>query len=625
MIIRKIRRTLLRDSMMRTLYGLLALGLPLLAGAMEPVAVNVGASQFTLFWDAGIIGEPEVIIFDDPGLGVEVTSEYRREAFPSTEPPQPHWNAGRRADHRAFQASIRSRGLMLLRITGLEPDTVYYVQAGVRDGGGNLHPAGSGPVVVRTLPETGFVVDYRKAAFTFPDAAEAGSIAVMSVPGTAAPLLAVVGDGLGPADQAVFSLGGLVDATTGAPYQPSGPLSFEVSHYPGLDEARLMAGSLEVDGGFSVASLTTRTFELTADVDIAYFVFDAVEDQLAGRPFMVRITARTSSGEIASDFEESVDLFSDGRLEAGATGATFSGGVLEAHPVLIGNTGDFFLATHYAATGASGESNSFRVTTDWENWASLHGVGQDGESRREALLSDPRSTGVPAFVRYAFDLDYEHPSLADARALDVTEEEGMTFAQITFRRLQYAPDVRYVVSGSSDLQDWETLAVVEPGSPEWVTVEDAVPLQVDGDGRFLRVGVVGDGGYEFWKVSEFSPAEIDDPGISGPEADPGSIGVENLTRYALGMSATDPDLNRLPDRSVVVENGQQYNRLGFHRRPYADDVRYVVEATSAYPTWETLAILEPGLPEAVSVTDTTPVPSSGYRIIRLRVEPVSEP
>lgn len=202
--------------------------------------------------------------------------------------------------------------------------------------------------------------------------------------------------------------------------------------------------------------------------------------------------------------------------------------------------------------------------------------------------------------------------------------DGERHASITFRRLQYAPDIRYMVSGSDDLDEWQALQVVTPGTPAMVTVRDQVPMAA-ANARFLRVEVVGDRNFRYWQVNGFDPDGINDPEISGPDADPGGIGVQNFDRYALGMDPVDPDLELLPTRRTVEQNGETFYRIDFERRTDVDDVRYIVEATSNYPNWDVVDEFGAGEPAGMSILDPTPVPDGGYRILRVRMEPVSEP
>lgn len=590
----------------------------------QPVAVNVGSSEFTVFWESDTGGSPDVRVFTDATETNEITGSLRREAFPLAESPRPHWSAERRNEIRDLRETIRQRGLQLVRVGALEGGGTYYFRAGMRDQTGTFQPVSGAPVEVTTAPETGFVSDFRQAAFTF-EPEDEGSVAILRTAGSRSPLLAIVGDSSGNPETGVFPLGALIDDATGAPLDTSGGIEFEVTHVTGSGDSGTMAvPDGAAAGDFEVAGLSTRSFQLVIDVDVAYFEFDPVDDQLAGQPFMVRVTARTADDAIASDFAGAVTFSSDGRLETGGASGAFTGGVLDDHAVVIGTTGDYDLTATYDGNGASGRSNEFTVRTDWENWASVYGDPDlEDASLREQRLADPESTGMPGIFRYAFEIDPNGTRGRSPAELSVDPVDGKRFANITFRRLQYAPDVRYVVWGSDDLESWEALHVIEPGVPEWVTVYDQVPID-NVDARFLRVEVVGDQTFRFWRVDGFPAAEIGDPDVSGPNADPGDLGVTNLERYALGMDAEAPDLEALPTRSTVEEGGETFNQIEFERLPESEDVRYVVEATSDYPNWVLVQDVEPGEPTTVSVRDPTPVPEDGYRLLRLRVEPVVE-
>ena len=593
--------------------------------AAAPVAVNVGSSEFTIFWESDIAGEPEVRIFADEAETEEITSTLRREAFPLAAPPNPYDDAERRAEIRNFREMIRGRGLMLVRVGPLDGGLTVYARAGVRDESGTLHEVAGPPLEVTTAETTPFVSANRMAAFTF-DSADSGSVALLNADGARDPILAVVGDASASLDAGVFALAGLLDEATGLPLvdQPGG-FSFEVTHFPGIGESGTMAATEPGGDGFEVAGLVTRTFELMFDVDVAYFQFDPVSDALAGQPFMVRVTARTADDGIAADFSGVVEFSTDGRLEAGAVSGAFDGGVLDGHAVVIGDTGEYDLTALHPASGAAGVSQAFIVSSDWDNWMVAYGdPGLDDASLLEQRLSDPDGTGLPALMRYAFELGPDGQGGASPTEASLDEEEGERYASITFRRLQYAPDVCYVVSGSDDLDDWQVLQVVAPGTPAMVTVRDQVPMSA-ASARFLRVEVVGDRNFRYWQVGGFDPDGINDPDVSGPDADPGGLGVRNFARYALGMDPADPDLELLPTRQTVQQNGETFNRIDFERLTDVEDVRYIVEATSDYPNWDVVDEFGAGEPAGVSILDPTPIPDGGYRILRVRMEPVTEP
>lgn len=57
---------------------------------------------------------------------------------------------------------------------------------------------------------------------------------------------------------------------------------------------------------------------------------------------------------------------------------------------------------------------------------------------------------------------------------------------MSFERLAVASGLHYVVLGSDDLDTWEVIEEVEPGTPESVTVFDDRPVSETAR-RFLRV------------------------------------------------------------------------------------------------------------------------------------------
>lgn len=121
--------------------------------------------------------------------------------------------------------------------------------------------------------------------------------------------------------------------------------------------------------------------------------------------FMVRVTARTADDGIAADFSGAVGFSTDGRLEAGAVSAAFDGGVLEGHAVVIGDTGEYDLTALHPSSGAFGVSQPFIVRSNWDNWMVAYGDPDLADaSLQEQRLSDPDGTGLPALMRYAFEL-----------------------------------------------------------------------------------------------------------------------------------------------------------------------------------------------------------------------------
>jgi hypothetical protein len=123
----------------------------------------------------------------------------------------------------------------------------------------------------------------------------------------------------------------------------------------------------------------------------------------------------------------------------------------------------------------------------------------------------------------------------------------------------------------------------------------AWPVEADGDGPSLELaspfglpdhalaaswvasaaaaGTPGTGGsyYDFWAGSRFSAEDLEDPSVSGPEADPDGDGLKNLIELAFGGDPFAPSLDRLPrvERQQLEVQGQtdDYLTVTFIRMP----------------------------------------------------------
>ena len=78
----------------------------------------------------------------------------------------------------------------------------------------------------------------------------------------------------------------------------------------------------------------------------------------------------------------------------------------------------------------------------------------------------------------------------------------------------------------------------------WSIIETA-------EGHLIEVAVAPEvTDFALWQETHFTPAELADPSISGPNADPSGMGTPNLLRYALGLTPTENPTPRLPQLSA---------------------------------------------------------------------------
>ena len=94
--------------------------------------------------------------------------------------------------------------------------------------------------------------------------------------------------------------------------------------------------------------------------------------------------------------------------------------------------------------------------------------------------------------------------------------------------------------------------------------------------------------YEGWLNQHFSEAEIDDPLISGRDADPNGDGRSNFDHYAFGTDprATGPLLNPLPTITVDATTLE----LTYRFRDPALDLEFVVEQSGDLSLWSETAV-----------------------------------
>lgn len=168
-------------------------------------------------------------------------------------------------------------------------------------------------------------------------------------------------------------------------------------------------------------------------------------------------------------------------------------------------------------------------------------------------------------------------------------------------------------------QSWSVLT-----NAQFTTVAEATDFgQGPVQGRMVEVRVGGaPATFAAWQVAAFpSPADLANPLVSGPGADPHGTGVPNLLRYALGLGLTDNPAQRAPR----FAGSASAPAIRFPFDPGRNDIAYLVEATSDVADWSSPTILfdsRTDFPPAVEngwVTVSDAQAAGGQRFYRLRV------
>ena len=117
--------------------------------------------------------------------------------------------------------------------------------------------------------------------------------------------------------------------------------------------------------------------------------------------------------------------------------------------------------------------------------------------------------------------------------------------------------------------------------------------------------------YAGWAATKFSSPEMSNGAISGPEADPDRDGGSNFMEFALNGDPKSAASLPLPGLSVESVPGEpvQLLRFNFTRRPLATGVRYTVQHSTDFATWQDGATFQgatvtsdPALVQLVSAT-----------------------
>ena len=119
--------------------------------------------------------------------------------------------------------------------------------------------------------------------------------------------------------------------------------------------------------------------------------------------------------------------------------------------------------------------------------------------------------------------------------------------------------------------------------------------------------------FNSWATQWFTPTQLADPTISGPNATPENDGVTNLTKYFFDVNPaevmTPADIAALPAVGTTTNNGLLYLTLTYRENPLASGVSLQVQTSPDLQTWQPVT---PTLPRRWA-----PTPSRETRLSKL--------
>jgi hypothetical protein len=606
------------------------------AGA-SPHGVQVNPRGFTVLWQAAQPSLPAVSIYADAGGVVELTDQLRVEIF-AVETGNLYLPDGyaERAHRRVLQEKMRGSGIMLVRVSGCQPDTVYYVR-------GQETPVGEGPTItlpatgplpsVRTAATNGFVSGSRQLLVEFSRPDLAGRALLLETPASPYGLTAVIGDGAG-INQAFFNLDDFLDPSGSVTGGLTGENVFTLTLL-GDTLQPTSETTLSFTGTFTVADAEVFVFVLEdAAGRVAGFEFGPIANQTVGVPFSITIRAVDSFGRTVPGYAGNVQLTSSGSLsQGGGISPPFEGGVLASYLVAVNQPGLHSLAAGSEELGRSGQSSLFTVETAYSFWELEN---YPDATQRGPLVSgpfaDPGSKGMPNLLRYALHLDSHHPDRGSLPSAGVETVDGEAYLTLTYRRAKGATDLVYQVEAGSDLGHWSNgsghvslASVVDRDTHELVTVRDNIPISAERQ-RFMRLRVGKSQTFAGWQGEQLLSGAVDGRGSLGAGAISPIDGVPNLIRYALGLDPSTYQRHLLPMHGTMEVGDENYLFLSYTRPKDVEDVEYRVEVSSNLMEWYSgeeytmlVSTMDQGDHETLVVRDRTAHAESQRRFIRLRI------
>jgi hypothetical protein len=386
---------------------------------------NVDAGQFSVFWQVNDATVPRLDIFSNAAGTISLNGQLGVEFYPlEMNEVTVAQSFSQRAGRRELQATMRANGIVYARVTGARAGSTYFIRPRSFDGNGVANEEAPAALIPVTTPaETAFVIESRQLRVSGECVAGSGGMVMqLSMAGAPYPLLSVVGEAELPR-MAIFDLSRLLNAAGTTNAALIGTPQFTLELLAPAAPLNTSPASVPYSSTFTVASLTDTAYFVIYP-GLAHFTVEAVNPPLQGAPFLLNVTARTSNGDVLTDYNGNVIIITGaaGDLFEGA-GATrgFVNGVLAGYHTVPAIAGPLTL-TATRPCGAETGSGIFNVTAlNLTTWRQHHFGADAGNDTIAGLAADPDFDDLTNGAEYFLG---RHPRRFDVSPFHDTDEDG---------------------------------------------------------------------------------------------------------------------------------------------------------------------------------------------------------
>ena len=264
-------------------------------------------------------------------------------------------------------------------------------------------------------------------------------------------------------------------------------------------------------------------------------------------------------------------------------------------------------------------------------WLGQTTVTQDAvDAARSGPVADSQSSTMTTVVEGPGTISFWWKVSSEANAdfleftLNATEQKARISGEAGWEKKTYTLSAGSHTLGWRYFKDATTAAGSDAGWVDRIT--------------FTEPGGTEDSAYSIWATAHFSPTDLLNPAISGPDADPNHDGVVNLLHFAFNLAPFDngsvilqPGTGTfgLPTSRVVDLGGRRLVVEYIRRKASTDPgVTYTAQFTGTLGSWQnstTLEIVESidATWERVIVQDH--IAGSARRFVRVQVLPPPAP